>query len=198
MSGLGHALGRLLVLSAFATGSIGIAAAEVETPAPSAAKAVVVGRVADSRMMVRRKPRTNFYYLRLKVTVDQVESGQEWIQGAPSLDVRCWREGSEGHHPLPEDGARFRAELVRSAEGYWLPARREAFALLDGSEDRAFPDLPPRHSRTGTAVGVVVGLIALLAMALLRRQRQRDFPPVSAPPDSTEEKEGSQEPPKEA
>lgn len=131
---------------------------------------VAVGRVDDSRMMVHRKPRTTLFYVRLKMEVESVESGRDRVGGAPFLDIRCWREGEDGHLPIPADGARFRAKLAWSEEGYWLPSRRNAFELLDGSEERAFPDLPPRQSRTGAIVGGVLGLLAVAVIALLRQQ----------------------------
>lgn len=166
-----------------------------ESPFPI--DATVVGKVADSRMMVHRKPRTTLFYVRLKMEVEAVETGAERVGGAPFLDIRCWREGEDGHLPIPADGARFRARLAWNEEGYWVPSAKDSFELLAGSEARVFPDLPPRRSKAGAIVGGAFGLLALVATVLLRYHgrppRDRSWgeaPSEEAPPGAADDRQG--------
>jgi hypothetical protein len=155
-------------------GLSGFAAAAEEKAAPAPrVDAVITGRVEDSRMMIRRRARSALFYVRLKVAVETVESGHAVIRGAKELDLRCWREGGDGQIPIPADGARFRAPIVRLDEGYWVPSDNGAFTLLDGSAARVFPEVPPREIGFGAIAGGIGGLLALVATAFLRYRGKR-------------------------
>lgn len=141
-------------------------------------EAVIVGRVEESRMMVRRRPRSALFYVRMRVAVEAVEDGHAAIRGAKELDLRCWREGDDGQIPIPADGARFRASIVRLDEGYWVPTGNGSFTLLDGAAERVFPEVPKREIGSGAIAGGVAGLLALVAAACFRfrGKRPRDVP----------------------
>ncbi|MBU6180378.1 MAG: hypothetical protein KGR69_11980 [Verrucomicrobia bacterium] len=165
----------------------GICAAAEEKAAPAPrVDAVITGRVEDSRMMIRRRARSTLFYVRLKVAVETVESGHAVIRGARELDLRCWREGGDGQIPIPADGARFRASIVRLEEGYWVPSDNGVFSLLDGSAARVFPEVPPHEIGFAAIVGGVCGLLALVATAFLRYRgkRSRDVSWSAAIPES--------------
>ncbi len=170
-----------------------LAVAAADDPLPRA-DAVVVGRVADSRMIVHRKARSALFYVRLKVEVESVESGHVALRGAKELDLRCWREGADGHHPIPADGTRFHVSLLRHGEGYWTPTGLDAIELLDGSTGRAFPEIPRREFGVGGIVGGAVGLLILVAATYLRYRGRRDRTwgeaPDEGPPPEAEDGEG--------
>ncbi len=177
----------LVVLS-----GLGAVSGEETVPAPRV-DAVIVGRVADSRMMIRRRTRSALFYVRLKVAVESVESGHDIIRGSKELDLRCWREGDDGQIPIPADGARFRASIVRLDEGYWVPSDNRSFTLLDGSAERVFPEVPKQEIGIGAIAGGVLGLLALVATAFLRfrGKRSRDVSWSAATPESPDpEREG--------
>jgi hypothetical protein len=174
----------------FWVGLSGFSAAAEEKSAPvPRVDAVVTGRVADSRMMIRRRARSALFYVRLKVAVESVESGHAVIRGAKEIDLRCWREGDDGQIPIPADGARFRASIVRLDEGYWVPSNNRSFTLLDGSAERVFPEVPGREIGFGAIAGGLLGLLALVATAFLRYRgkRSRDVSWSAATPESSEQ-----------
>jgi len=135
--------------------------------------AVIVGRVEESRMMIRRRARAALFYVRLRVAVESVESGQAMVRGAKEIDLRCWREGEDGQIPIPADGSRFRADIVYREEGYWVPSDNRAFTILDGSEARVFPNIPKREIGVAAIAGGILGLLALVATAFLRYRGKR-------------------------
>lgn len=152
----------------------GISAAGEGRPVPAPHHdAVIVGRVEESRMMIRRRARSALFYVRLRVSVESVADGHAAIRGAKELDLRCWREGGDGQIPIPADGARFRASVVRLDEGYWVPTDNGAFTLLDGAAARVFPEVPERGIGFGAIAGGVVGLLALVAAACFRFRGRR-------------------------
>lgn len=160
-----------LLLLVFLSGSAAFPAA-----GENAAEAVVVATVEDSRTIVHRKPGSALFYVRIKAKVESVESGRELVRGADHLDLRCWREGVDGHDPIPADGARFRARLTRHPEGHWEPREPDGFELLDGSAARTFPEIRRRQSLTSYLVGGLFGLAVLCAAAVVkyRGRRPRD------------------------
>lgn len=160
-----------ILLSVVLSGSS--AAGEGKPVSAPHAGAVIVGRVEESRMMIRRRARSALFYVRLRVAVESVEDGRATIRGAKELDLRCWREGGDGQIPIPADGARFRASIVRLDEGYWVPTDNGAFTLLDGAEARVFPDVPERGIGFGAIAGGVAGLLALVAAACFRFRAKR-------------------------
>lgn len=178
---------RAILLSVVLSGFSAVAE-ETAAPAPRV-DAVITGRVEDSRMMIRRRARSALFYVRLKVAVESVESGHDVIRGAKELDLRCWREGGDGQIPIPADGARFRASIVRLDEGYWVPSDNRSFTLLDGSAERVFPEVPGREIGFGAIAGGLLGLLALVATAFLRYRgkRSRDFSWSAATPESSEQ-----------
>jgi hypothetical protein len=172
MPGKGMNVGTFILVW---VGLSGFSAIAEEKSAPATrVDAVIVGRVADSRMMIRRRARSALFYVRLKVEVESVESGHAMIRGAKELDLRCWREGDDGQIPIPADGARFRASIVRLDEGYWVPSDNRSFTLLDGSPERGFPEVPEREIGFGAIAGGILGLLALVATAFLRFRGKRE------------------------
>ncbi len=132
------------------------------------------GRVTDSRMIVHRKIRSALFYLRLKVEVDQADSGRALLRGAKVIEVRCWRETDAegrtigGHQPIPADGAAFSAVLLGNPEGFFEPAAADAIVLADATAGRTFPILTKAPSTTGIVVGGIVGLLMLAAAGYAR------------------------------
>jgi hypothetical protein len=138
------------------------------TDRAAGADAVVVGRVEDSRTIVHRKTGSALFYVRLKAKVEAVEKGRELVRGAEFIDIRCWREGAAGHHPMPADGAGFRAFLKREDEGFWTPLEPDGFELAEGAAARAFPVVERRRSVFGFVLGGLFGLAVLCAAAVAR------------------------------
>jgi hypothetical protein len=146
--------------------------------------AIVVGTVEDSKILIHRRIGPSLFYVRIKMKVEAVEMGRDQVRGAPFLDLRCWREGNEGHRPLPADGARFRAKIQRGPEGRWFPRLGDGIELLDGSAERVLPADTPRRLGLGSLIGGLVGLIALVALAVGRIRRPRDLSWGEKDPDS--------------
>ncbi len=142
-------------------------AVEVET-------VTLAGRVSDSRMIVHRKVRSALFYLRLKVEIDRVESGQALLRGARTIELRCWQEIDgeggyrEGHFPIPADGAAFSAVLVAHPEGFFEPAGNDAIVLADAMTARTFPILTKTPSASGIVVGGIIGLLVLVGAGVMR------------------------------
>lgn len=156
----------LLALIVF-TADPALRADEVET-------VTLAGRVVDSRMIVHRKVRTALFYLRLKVEVDQVDSGRALLRGAKIIEVRCWQEDDGegkyrgGHQPIPADGVAFSAVLMRHPEGFFEPVSSDAIVLADAAGARTFPILTKAPSTTGMVVGATVGLLVLVVAGVMR------------------------------
>lgn len=147
----------------------------VLTAATAHAETVTLsGRVADSRTIVHRKVRSALFYLRLKVEVDKVDSGQALLRGAKVIELRCWQEIDgdgrfvSGYRPIPADQARFSAVLMRHPEGFFEPAGEGAIVLADPATERTFPILTKAPSTVGFVVGGIVGLIVLVGAGFLR------------------------------
>ncbi len=138
----------------------------------AASDAVIIGRVEESRTIVHRKVGSALFYVRLKVEVTSVESGHDLVRGAKYLDLRCWQEGAEGHHPIPADGATFRGKLKQETEGFWVPAQVGALELLEDSAERLFPPPAPRKMGLGGVVTGLLGVALLATVAFLRLRRQ--------------------------
>lgn len=134
----------------------------------SRAAAIVDGVVEDSRTIVHRKTGSALFYVRLKARVLSVEKGRELVRGADFLDIRCWREGNAGHHPIPTDGQRFRAWLLPHEDGHWLPLEPDGFQLADGGIGREFPVVERNDSLAGILIGGLIGLIILAGAAFAR------------------------------
>lgn len=155
------------------------------------------GRVVDSRTIVHRKVRSALFYLRLKVEVDQVESGKALLRGAKTIEVRCWREIDgegrylEGHRPIPADGAKFSAVLLPHPEGFFEPAAVDGIMLADASTERTFPILTKAPSTLGIVVGGIVGLLVLVAAGFVRYRgkRPRDRSWSTPEPEGTDDRD---------
>lgn len=157
----------LLIALVFLTAATALRGVEVET-------VTLAGRVVDSRMIVHRKVRSALFYLRLKVEVDQVDSGHALLRGSRTIEVRCWQEidGTgqyrEGHRSIPADGASFSAVLVAHPEGFFEPAGDDAMVLADAATARTFPILTKAPSTTGVVIGGIIGLLVLAGAGWMR------------------------------
>lgn len=162
MRALALALGLVILIAAPAMRS-----EEAET-------VTLAGRVVDSRMIVHRRVRSTLFYLRMKVEIDRVDSGREFLQGIKTIEMRCWRENDGegnylgGHQPIPADGVAFGAVLMRHPEGFFEPVSSNAIALNQTNGARGFPILTKASSPTGLVVGGIIGLLLLLGAGVLR------------------------------
>lgn len=168
----------------FAVALSGIAWIASAQDRDSRAGAIVDVVVEDSRTIVHRKTGSALFYVRLKARVLSVEKGRELVRGADFLDIRCWREGDAGHHPIPSDGQRFRAWLIPHEDGHWLPLEPDGFELADGGGGREFPVVERNDSLAGIFIGGLIGLLILAGAAFARyrgrvaRDRSWGAPPT--------------------